>query len=149
METIKSNPHDRRMLVTAWNPMDLPQMALPPCHVLFQFHVADGRLSLQWYQRSCDVGLGVPFNIASYALLLRLVACVCALEPGDLIMCLGDTHVYADHVEALREQLARPPRPFPRLRITTPRSELDAFCLDDFAIVDYDPHPPIKMRMSV
>ena len=151
IDTIKRNPMDRRIIVSAWNPSDLSLMALPPCHLLFQFHVsADGkRLSLQWYQRSCDIGLGVPFNIASYALLLRMVACVCDLEAGDIVMSMGDAHVYKDHVEALKEQLTRTPRPFPKLRIKNKRERIEDFVMDDFEIVEYDPHPVIKMKMSV
>ena len=151
IETIKKNPTDRRIIVSAWNPTDLPLMALPPCHLLFQFYVsADGkRLSLQWYQRSCDIGLGIPFNIASYALLLRLVASVCGLEAGEIVVSMGDAHVYKDHVEALKEQIGRTPRPFPKLIIKNNRERIEEFVMEDFEIVDYDPHPAIKMKMSV
>ena len=151
INTIKNNPKDRRIIVSAWNPIDLDIMALPPCHLLFQFYVsADGkRLSLQWYQRSCDIGLGVPFNIASYALLLRLVACVCNLEPGEVVMSMGDAHVYKDHVDALNEQISRTPRKFPKLLIRNRREKIEDFTMEDFEIVDYDPHPQIKMKMSI
>lgn len=149
INTIKTNPNDRRIIVSAWNPTDIPQMALPPCHMFYQFYVNGNKLSCQMYQRSCDVGLGVPFNIASYALLTIMVAHVCQLEPEELIIVMGDTHIYSDHVEALREQLTRTPRPFPKLHICTPRDNIDSFCFEDFELVGYEPHGPIKMKMAV
>lgn len=151
IDTIKNNPYDRRILVTAFNVSDLPLMALPPCHMLFQFYVANGRLSCQMYQRSCDVGLGVPFNIASYALLTIMVAHVCNLEPDELIIAMGDTHVYSDHVEALNEQLSRVPRSFPKLLIKDgiKRDKINDFQYDDFILADYNPYGVIKMKMSV
>lgn len=149
INTIKTNPYDRRIVVSAWNPTDIPNMALPPCHMFFQFYVNGNRLSCQMYQRSCDVGLGVPFNIASYALLTIMVAHVCELEPDELIIAMGDTHIYLDHVEALKEQIARRPRPFPKLMIRNRRACIDDFCFDDFEVVGYDPYGPIKMKMSV
>jgi thymidylate synthase len=148
INTIKTNPTDRRMVVSAWNPADLNQMVLPPCHMFYQFFVADGKLSCQMYQRSCDLGLGVPFNIASYALLTHMVATVTGLGVGTLTMCLGDTHVYKNHIDALKVQMGREPRPFPRLFVN-PEDDIDAFVFDDFTLVGYDPHPPIKMQMAV
>lgn len=145
--------HDRRLVLSAWNPSDHARMALPPCHVLCQFFVNDrDELSCQLYQRSCDMGLGVPFNIASYALLTVLVAHVTGLRPGELVHCLGDAHVYLDHVDALKEQLQREPRPFPtlHLRDTAPRDpDMKGFTMADLVLTDYKPHPKIAMKMSV
>eukprot|EP00891_Asterochloris_glomerata_P001392 jgi/Astpho2/1392/e_gw1.00025.31.1_t len=146
---IKTNPYDRRIVLTAWNPTALPEMALPPCHMFCQFFVADGELSCQMYQRSCDLGLGVPFNIASYALLTCLMAQVCGLRRGELVHVLGDTHVYLDHVNPLEEQLRRSPRPFPRLRINPDKTDIDSFLLADLELQDYEPHKKINMQMSV
>ncbi len=146
---IKTNPNDRRMLVCSWNPIDLPKMALPPCHVLFQFYVVDGELSCCMYQRSCDLGLGAPFNIASYSLLTAMIAHVCNLQPGDFIHFMGDTHVYKNHIEPLKEQLLRKPRLFPKLRINPEKNSIDDFVFEDFQLIGYDPHPKIKMEMSV
>ena len=149
VETLRRNPNDRRMVMCAWNPSDLPAMALPPCHVLVQFYVASGRLSCAMYQRSCDLGLGVPFNIASYALLTVLIAHVTGLQPDELVHILGDAHVYCNHVEALQEQLKREPRPFPTLRIRRPVAELDDFQFDDLELIGYAPHAAVKMEMAV
>ena len=146
---LKTNPTDRRMILSAWNPAAIPDMALPPCHMFAQFYVARGELSCLMYQRSCDMGLGVPFNIASYALLTRMVAQVAGLQPGELIHTLGDAHVYANHVEPLREQLRRQPRPFPTLRLNPAKTDIDAFTFDDFTLLDYECHPKIEMQMAV
>ncbi|KAI8109843.1 hypothetical protein M9434_001122 [Picochlorum sp. BPE23] len=146
---IKNNPNDRRLVLTAWNPLALPEMALPPCHMFCQFYVADGELSCQMYQRSCDLGLGVPFNIASYALLTRMVAHVCGLVAGDFVHVLGDAHVYANHVDPLKEQLQHYPRHLPTLRINSEKKNIDEFTFDDFEIVDYKPHKKIQMKMAV
>uniref|UniRef100_A0A7S1TFD9 Bifunctional dihydrofolate reductase-thymidylate synthase n=1 Tax=Compsopogon caeruleus TaxID=31354 RepID=A0A7S1TFD9_9RHOD len=151
IDTIKTNPNDRRIILTAWNPKDLQKMVLPPCHLMCQFYVNDGELSCQMYQRSCDMGLGVPFNIASYSLLTCMVAKVCGLRPGDFVHTLGDAHVYENHVEPLLEQLSRTPRPFPQLRIRD-RPDLrsmDDFRLSDLELIGYNPHAPIKMTMAV
>ena len=150
IEMLRKNPSDRRLVVSAWNPVDLPQMALPPCHLLFQFFVASGnKLSCMMYQRSCDVGLGMPFNIASYALLTHMVAHVCGLEPWEFIHVTGDTHIYLDHIDALRQQSERQPRPFPKLLVKRQVQEIDDFCFDDFELVGYNPHERIAMRMAV
>ncbi|KAG2489029.1 hypothetical protein HYH03_012467 [Edaphochlamys debaryana] len=149
IDTIRRDPNDRRMLLSAWNPAALHEMALPPCHMFCQFYVADGELSCLMYQRSCDVGLGVPFNIASYALLTRLVAQVTGLQPGELVHCMGDTHVYANHVEPLREQLKNAPRHFPTLKINPAKTDIDSFTFDDFELEGYNPHKAIKMQMAV
>ncbi|XP_057289301.1 thymidylate synthase-like [Hydractinia symbiolongicarpus] len=149
IHTIKTNPNDRRMIMAAWNPADIPKMALPPCHSFCQFYVANGEVSCQMYQRSCDMGLGVPFNIASYALLTCMVAHVCELKPGDFIHCLGDAHVYSNHVEALKTQIERTPRPFPTLTFKRKITNIDDFTFDDFQLDDYKPHPKIKMDMAV
>lgn len=146
---LKSNPNSRRMLVSAWNPLDLSEMALPPCHILFQFYVADGELSCQMYQRSCDLGLGVPFNIASYALLTRMVAQVVGLKPGDFVHVLGDAHVYQNHTDALEEQLRRRPFPFPKLLINPEVKEIDGFKFEDFKLEGYRAHKKIAMKMAV
>ncbi|AET39123.1 thymidylate synthase Ecym_4042 [Eremothecium cymbalariae DBVPG len=153
---LKHNPYDRRIIMSAWNPVDFPKMALPPCHVFSQFYVSfpggEGsvpRLSCLLYQRSCDMGLGVPFNIASYALLTRMIAMVCDMEPGEFIHTMGDAHVYKDHVDALKEQLSRNPRPFPKLKIKRKVTDIDDFKFEDFEITDYNPHGKIQMKMSV
>lgn len=146
---IKTNPTDRRLVLTAWNPAALKDMALPPCHMFCQFFVADGELSCQMYQRSCDLGLGVPFNIASYSLLTCMVAQVCGLKPGDFVHVLGDAHVYANHVEPLKEQLKNAPRHFPKLNLNSAKTDIDSFVFDDFEIVDYKPHKKIAMQMAV
>ncbi|GBF94660.1 bifunctional dihydrofolate reductase-thymidylate synthase [Raphidocelis subcapitata] len=146
---IREAPEDRRIILTAWNPAALPDMALPPCHMTAQFYVSDGELSCQLYQRSADVGLGVPFNIASYALLTRMLAQVCGLKPGDFVHTLGDAHVYSNHVEPLLQQLKNGPRPFPRLEINPDRGGIDDFAPDDFRIAGYEPHAAIKMAMAV
>jgi thymidylate synthase len=148
VESVRRNPDSRRHMVLAWNPADVDKMALPPCHALFQFYVADGRLSCQMYQRSADVFLGVPFNIASYALLTLMVAQVTGLSPGEFVLALGDVHLYRNHVEQAREQLVRAPRPFPRMRLT-PKRDLFAFQYEDFVIEGYDPHPAIKAPIAV
>lgn len=149
IERIKTNPTDRRIIMTAWNPIQIPEMALPPCHCLAQFYVANGELSCQLYQRSADMGLGVPFNIASYALLTYMIAHITNLKPGDFIHTLGDTHVYLNHVEPLKEQLTRQPRPFPQLKIKRQITEIDDFKFEDFEVIGYDPYPTIKMEMAV
>lgn len=149
---IKTNPHDRRIIMSAWNPQDLPLMALPPCHLMCHFSVSSSsppRLSCLLYQRSADMGLGVPFNIASYALLTRMIAHVCQLEAGDFIHVLGDAHVYKDHLEPLQQQLQRQPRPFPTLKIKRHVADIDDFAYDDFEICDYLPYAKIEMKMSV
>jgi thymidylate synthase len=146
---IKSNPDSRRLIVSAWNVSDIPKMALPPCHLLFQFYVAEGKLSCQLYQRSCDIFLGVPFNIASYALLTHMVAQQCNLDVGDFVWTGGDCHIYSNHFEQVREQLAREPRPYPRLAIKRKPASLFGYAFDDFVIVDYDPHPHIKAPVAV
>jgi thymidylate synthase len=146
---IHRNPNSRRLIVTAWNPAEIDEMALPPCHCLFQFYVAGGRLSCQLYQRSGDVFLGVPFNIASYALLTLMVAQVTSLAPGEFVHTLGDAHLYIDHVEQARLQLARAPRPLPRMRLNPGVSDLFAFRYEDFALEDYNPHPHIRAKVAV
>ncbi|KAL4086126.1 hypothetical protein PRIC1_014748 [Phytophthora ramorum] len=147
---LRTNPTDRRIVLSAWNPADLNEMALPPCHMFCQFYVADGELSCQMYQRSADMGLGVPFNIASYALLTRLVAQVAGLKPGEFIHVIGDAHVYLNHVEPLQKQLTRSPRPFPTLHINPEKiTNIDDFAFEDLEVRDYRPHGTIKMAMSV
>lgn len=146
---IKNNPDSRRIIVSAWNVADLPQMNLPPCHAFFQFYVADGRLSLQLYQRSADTFLGVPFNIASYALLLMMMAQVTDLEAGDFIHTLGDTHIYHNHFEQVEEQLTREPRQLPRMVINPEVKDIFSFSYEDFRLEDYNPHPHIKATVSV
>lgn len=149
VEQIKNNPDSRRLLVSAWNVADVDHMALPPCHTMFQFYVADGRLSLQLYQRSADTFLGVPFNIASYALLLMMVAQVTGLEPGEFIHTLGDAHIYHNHFEQVREQLARQPRQLPRMMINPEVKDIFGFEYEDFSLTDYDPLPHIKAPVAV
>lgn len=148
-EMIKRNPNSRRMLVTAWNPAEVEDMALPPCHCLFQFYVADGRLSLQLYQRSADTFLGVPFNIASYALLLQMMAQVTGLQPGEFVHTTGDTHLYLNHLEQARLQLSRTPRPLPRMRINPDVKSIFDFRYEDFELENYDPWPHIAAEVSV
>ncbi|MDE6862724.1 MAG: thymidylate synthase, partial [Alistipes sp.] len=148
LETIKHNPSSRRMIVSAWNVAEVDDMALPPCHVMFQFYVADGRLSCQLYQRSGDTFLGVPFNIASYALLTMMMAQECGLRPGDFIHTLGDTHLYLNHMQQVDEQLSRTPRPLPRMRLNPDVKSVFDFRYDDFTLEDYDPYPAIKAELS-
>jgi thymidylate synthase len=147
--SIRSRPDSRRHIVTAWNPADVDRMALPPCHALFQFYVAEGRLSCQLYQRSADIFLGVPFNIASYALLTLMVAQVTGLRPGEFVHTLGDAHLYLNHLDQAREQLARTPRPFPRLRLNPAVEDIFGFEYGDFTLEGYDPHPAIKAPIAV
>ncbi|WP_374764886.1 thymidylate synthase [Yunchengibacter salinarum] len=149
VHAIRTNPNSRRLVVSAWNPADVDGMALPPCHCLFQFHVAQGRLSCQLYQRSADVFLGVPFNIASYALLTHMVAHVCGLEAGDFIHTLGDAHLYSNHLEQADLQLSRTPRPLPRLHLNSDVKDLFRFTVEDIAVHGYDPHPAIKAPVAV
>jgi thymidylate synthase len=149
VDLIKHHPDSRRMVVSAWNPAEIDEMALPPCHCLFQFYVADGRLSLQLYQRSADTFLGVPFNIASYALLLQMMAQVTGLQPGEFIHTTGDTHLYLDHLEQARLQLTREPRPLPKMVINPDVKSIFDFHYDDFQLEGYDPHPHIKATVSV
>ncbi len=149
LDSIRKNPDSRRHIVTAWNPADIHRMKLPPCHAFFQFYVADGRLSCQMYQRSADIFLGVPFNIASYALLVLMVAQVCGLKPGDFVHTLGDAHLYLNHLEQAREQLTRTPRPFPRMRLNPDVRDIAAFRFEDFTLEAYDPHPAIKAPIAV
>ncbi|MBQ4023564.1 MAG: thymidylate synthase [Prevotella sp.] len=149
LDQIRNNPNSRRMIVSAWNVAEVNRMALPPCHTMFQFYVADGRLSLQLYQRSADTFLGVPFNIASYALLLMMMAQVTGLEPGDFIHTTGDTHLYLNHLEQARLQLTREPRPLPTMRLNPDVKDLFSFQYDDFQLEGYDPWPHIKAEVSV
>lgn len=149
IQQIKTNPDSRRLIVSAWNPALVDQMALPPCHALFQFYVADGKLSCQLYQRSADIFLGVPFNIASYALLTHMMAQVCDLQPGEFIHTLGDAHLYLNHLEQAELQLTREPRPRPSLVLNPEVKDLFDFTFDDIALEGYDPHPHIKAQVSV
>ncbi|HRF81572.1 MAG TPA: thymidylate synthase, partial [Flavobacteriales bacterium] len=146
---IKKNPDSRRLIVSAWNPADVPNMALPPCHCLFQFYVADGKLSCQLYQRSADTFLGVPFNIASYALLTLMIAQVCGLKPGEFVHTFGDVHLYNDHIEQAKLQLTRDPRPLPTMEIDPSVTDLLDFRFEHFTLKGYDPHPHIKAAVSV
>jgi len=148
-QQIKSNPNSRRHMVTAWNPADVERMALPPCHCLFQFYVVNGKLSCQLYQRSADIFLGVPFNIASYALLTMMMAQVCDLEPGDFIHTLGDAHIYSNHFEQVNLQLTRDLRALPKMKINPQVKSIFDFVYADFELVDYDPHPHIKGKVAV
>ena len=149
LDTIQNNPFSRRMLVTGWNPKEADQVALPPCHTLFQFYVQDGRLSCQLYQRSADVFLGVPFNIASYSLLMMMIAQVCDLEPGEFVHTMGDAHLYSDHLEQARLQLTRDTRTRPVMTLNPNVRDLFAFTFEDFTLSGYEPHPHIKARVSV
>lgn len=149
VHAIKTTPDSRRLMVSAWNVAEVDKMALPPCHCLFQFYVADGKLSCQLYQRSADIFLGVPFNIGSYALLTLMMAQVCGLKPGDFVHTLGDAHIYSNHMEQVALQLSRDPRPLPRIRINPDVTDIFAFQYSDFEIVDYDPHPAIKAPVAV
>jgi thymidylate synthase len=146
---IKTNPESRRLMLTAWNPADVPHMALPPCHCLFQFHVAKGRLSCQLYQRSADIFLGVPFNIASYALLTQMIARICGLKPGEFVHVLGDAHLYNNHFDQAREQLSRTPGALPQLVINRLPDSIDGFHFDDFVIIGYDAQPHIAAPIAV
>ena len=149
LKEIRRNPDSRRLIVTAWNPAEIEGMALPPCHCLFQFNVADGALSCQLYQRSADVFLGVPFNIASYALLTVAVAQVAGLKPGTFIHSFGDTHLYLNHLDQARLQLSRQPRPLPKLTMNPDAKDLFALSYEDFSLEGYDPHPHIKAAVAV
>ena len=149
VEGLKANPDSRRHIVSAWNPAEVDEMALPPCHCMFQFYVANGRLSCQLYQRSADTFLGVPFNIASYALLTHMIAQVAGYEPGDFVHTFGDVHLYANHFEQARLQLTREPRALPRLELNPAVKRLEDFTFEDISILDYDPHPHIKAEVSV
>ncbi|MEA1942664.1 MAG: thymidylate synthase [Pseudomonadota bacterium] len=149
LEQIRSNPSSRRLIVSGWNPADVPSMALPPCHTLYQFNVANGKLSCQLYQRSADMFLGVPFNIASYALLTAMVAQVCGLEPGEYIHTFGDAHIYSNHMDQVEEQLSRTPRALPRLTLNPDAKDLFAFEYEDIKLEGYDPHPRIAAPVAV
>jgi thymidylate synthase len=149
VQLIRTQPESRRIMVSAWNPAEIGQMALPPCHLLFQFHVDQGELRCQLYQRSADLFLGVPFNIASYALLTMMVAQVCGLRAVEFIHTFGDLHLYTNHLDQAREQLAREPRPLPRMKLNPERRELDEFVYEDFVLEGYDPHPAIKAVVAV
>ena len=146
---LRNNPDSRRMIVSAWNVADIPKMALAPCHALFQFYVADGKLSCQLYQRSADIFLGVPFNIASYALLTLMVAQVCGLKPGDFVHTLGDAHLYLNHLDQAKEQLSREARAVPAMRLNASITDLFAFKFEDFTLENYDPHPAIKAPIAI
>ncbi|XP_014270536.1 thymidylate synthase [Halyomorpha halys] len=149
IKMIKENPDDRRMILSAWNPVDIPQMALPPCHCLAQFYVANGELSCQLYQRSADMGLGVPFNIASYAFLTHMIAHIVNLKAGDFIHTLGDSHIYLNHVKALQEQITRVPKAFPTISFRRRIDDIDDFKFEDIIVSNYDPHAKIDMEMAV
>ena len=149
LQELRRNPDSRRLIVSAWNVADIPKMKLAPCHAFFQFYVADGRLSCQLYQRSADLFLGVPFNIASYALLTLMVAQVCGLQPGEFVHTFGDTHLYLNHLEQAREQLQRDPRPLPVMRLNPAVLDLFAFRYEDFVLEGYNPHPAIKAPVAV
>ena len=149
VQQIQTNPDSRRLIVSAWNPAEVDSMALPPCHALFQFYVANGKLSCQLYQRSADIFLGVPFNIASYALLTLMLAQVCGLQAGEFIHTLGDAHLYLNHLEQAQLQLTREPRPLPKMHINPDVRDIFSFRFNDFELTDYDPHPHIKAQVSV
>lgn len=149
VKQIKNNPDSRRLIVSAWNPALVDEMALPPCHALFQFYVADGKLSCQLYQRSADIFLGVPFNIASYALLTMMMAQVCGLQLGEFIHSFGDAHLYSNHFEQAKLQLTREPRPLPKMKLNPDVKDVFDFKFEDFELVDYDPHPHIKAAVAV
>lgn len=149
IQNIKTNPDSRRLIVSAWNVAEVTNMALPPCHTLFQFYVLDGKLSCQLYQRSADIFLGVPFNIASYALLTMMIAQVCDLKVGEFIHTFGDAHLYSNHLDQAKEQLAREPRKLPKMRIDTEVKDIFGFTIDSFELVDYNPHPHIKAKVAV
>lgn len=149
IDQIKRNPDSRRLMVSAWNVADIDRMALPPCHVLFQFYVAEGKLSCQLYQRSADIFLGVPFNIASYALLTMMIAQVCDLQPGEFIHTFGDVHIYLNHLEQVNLQLSREPRPLPQMLINPSVKDIFAFKYEDFQLLNYNPHPAIKAPVAV
>ncbi len=149
VEQIRKNPDSRRLIVSAWNVAEIPNMKLPPCHAFFQFYVADGKLSCQLYQRSADLFLGVPFNIASYALLTMMMAQVTGLQPGEFVHTLGDAHLYLNHLEQTREQLSREPRPLPKMKINPDVKSIFDFKFEDFELVGYDPHPAIKAPVAV
>ena len=149
IEAIKTNPDSRRLIVSAWNVADIDSMALPPCHTMFQFYVSDSELSCQLYQRSADIFLGVPFNIASYALLTMMVAQVCGLKPGDFVHTFGDLHLYSNHVEQAKLQLTREPRPLPQMKLNLKVKNIDDFKFEDFELVGYDPYPTIKAPIAV
>lgn len=148
IDTIRTNPSSRRIIVSAWNPTDIPEMALPPCHMTMQFYVAEGRLSCMMMQRSADMGLGVPFNIASYALLTYIIADLCNLQPGELIHTIGDAHVYLNHVEGLQEQLKRTPTPFPKLTINRHHERIEDYCFEDFTLSGYNPGAKIALPFA-
>lgn len=149
IDQIKNNPNSRRLIVTAWNPADVDSMALPPCHAFFQFYVADGKLSCQLYQRSADIFLGVPFNIASYALLTMMMAQVCGLKAGEFVHTLGDAHIYSNHIEQAKLQISRDFRPLPTMKMNPEVKDLFAFTYEDFELLNYDPHPHIKAQVAV
>jgi len=149
IEQIKKDPTSRRIVVSAWNPAELPKMALAPCHALFQFYVHDGELSCQLYQRSADLFLGVPFNIASYSLLTMMIAQICGLRPGDFVHTFGDLHLYRNHIDQAKLQLEREPRPLPQMHISREVSQIDQFEYEDFCLEGYDPHPAIKAPIAV
>ena len=149
IERIKTKPNDRRLIVTAWNPSQIGQMKLPPCHMMFQFYVANGKLSCMLYQRSCDMFLGVPFNIASYALLTMMIAQVCGLQPGEFIHTLGDTHIYHNHFEQVREQLTHTPLPLPQMKINPNVKDINDFKFEDFELVGYESYGTIKATVAV
>ncbi|GAK38081.1 MAG: thymidylate synthase [Bacteroides graminisolvens] len=149
IHTLKTNPDSRRIIVSAWNVADIPHMNLPPCHILFQFYVANNRLSMQLYQRSADIFLGVPFNIASYALLLQMVAQVTGLQAGDFVHTLGDAHIYLNHLDQVKLQLSRDPRPLPQMKINPDVNDIFKFEFEDFSLENYNPHPHIKGEVSI
>ncbi|CAD5116601.1 DgyrCDS5477 [Dimorphilus gyrociliatus] len=149
IDKIRKKPYDRRIIMSAWNPSDLSKMALPPCHAFVQFYVSNEELSCQLYQRSADMGLGVPFNIASYSLLTIMIAHICELKPGEFVHTIGDCHVYTNHVEGLQEQLKREPRPFPKIRVKGKVANIEDFKLDDFELEGYKPYPKIALEMAV